>query len=110
MHPRTNTPKSFESDVKKIDDGGEQAICISMNEPLRHEGLVLFQSDWWPKGLPDDQRVQSIFSVVRNPSDNWPAISCGIIFLGMAIAFGMKLVKYVMSQSAARQRTPAEST
>ncbi|TDJ79707.1 MAG: hypothetical protein E2O39_00490 [Planctomycetota bacterium] len=107
LHPNTGIPKAFMSDITKREGGSESRLRISMNEPLRHGGLVLFQSSWGPSNAGPGDPLFSVFSVVRNPSDHWPAWSCGIIALGMIIAFGQKLYRYIRAQAAARQRLQA---
>ena len=103
-HPGMDLAKSFESDVTKIEAGSEQKIRIQMNEPLRHEGLVLFQSSWGPQDAPQSARLFSVFSVVRNPSDYWPLYSCILIAIGLILAFVPKLVKFVRHQGRERAR------
>ena len=102
-HARTNMPAAFSSDVLRIEDEDATPVHISMNEPLRHAGIILFQSGWGPQGGDPRARLFSTFSVVRNPSDQWPLISCIIIGLGMAFAFIMRLFRYIKSQVKARQ-------
>ncbi len=48
-HPGMTMARSYRSDVTKIDAGREEAVRIQMNEPLRSDGLVLFQSSWGPQ-------------------------------------------------------------
>jgi hypothetical protein len=101
-YARTNTPKVFKSDVTKLDEQGPQAIKIEMNAPLRYRGLILFQANWGPSNARPGDALFSDFAVVHNPSDHWPLISCGIIALGMLIAFTHKLVRYIQAQEALR--------
>jgi hypothetical protein len=96
LYPRTNTPKSFESDVRKIEDGVEEKHLISMNEPLRDKGYVLYQSQW--DEIPGRGRY-SVLAVARNPSDQWPLISCLIISLGLVLHFSRKLSRHVRSEA-----------
>jgi hypothetical protein len=102
MHPRTNEPAVFLSDVTKIEESGSQPVKISMNEPLRHQGFTLFQANWGP---PDEPNAPahlvhfSTFAVVRNPSDQWPKWSCYIIAIGLLYHFSMKLMRYVKSEN-----------
>jgi hypothetical protein len=105
-HPGLNLARSFESDVTKVEDGNEQKVHIQMNEPLRHGGLVLFQSGF-DRGQPG--REVSIFSVVRNPSDYWPLYACIVIAVGLVIAFVPKLFKFVRAQNQLRAK-PGVST
>ena len=99
MHPGTGEPAVFLSDVTKVEAGGEQAVKISMNEPLRHGGYTLFQASYGPSNAPEDSPHYSVFAVVRNPSDQWPKWSCYIIALGLLYHFAMKLMKYVKSEN-----------
>jgi hypothetical protein len=103
-HPGMTMARSFESDVLQVVGGVERPVRIQMNEPLRDGGLVLFQSSWGPSTAGPNDRLFSVFSVVRNPSDFWPAYACGVILVGLVIAFVPKLVKFVRAQNAARLR------
>ena len=104
-HPRTNTAKKFQSDITILEGDEARPVRISMNQPLRDRGLVLFQSGWGPQNDPDATRMFSVFSVVRNPSDHWPLYSCIVIAAGLLFAFSTKLVRHVTSQTALRSRT-----
>ena len=97
-HPGLSMAKSFESDVVKVENGTEQKVLIKMNEPLRHEGLVLFQSSF--NQQPGEREV-SIFSVVHNPSDFWPLYACIVIGVGLLITFLPKLLKFVRAEPGA---------
>ena len=101
-HPGTDIPSEFSSDVTQSSGGEERALLIRMNEPLRDEGLVLFQSSWGPPNAREGDRLFSVFSVVRNPSDHWPLYSCIVIGVGLLITFTQKLRRYVSAQSALR--------
>lgn len=102
-HPGLTMARSFESDVTKIENGTEQKVRIQMNEPLRHGGLVVFQSSWAPQDR-EIPRMYSIFSVVRNPSDYWPLYACIVIGVGLLLAFVPKLLKFVRSQNQLRAK------
>ncbi len=99
-HPRTRIPSVYSSDILRKDLGAEEgdSVHISMNRPLREDGLVVFQSGYGPKDAPKGTPLFSIFAVVRNPSDRWPEYSCWVIAAGMLIAFGQRLVGYVNRQ------------
>jgi hypothetical protein len=101
-HPGTDIPSEFSSDVTQSSGGEQRALLIRMNEPLRDEGLVLFQSSWGPPNAREGDRLFSVFSVVRNPSDHWPLYSCIVIGVGLLITFTQKLRRYVSAQSALR--------
>jgi hypothetical protein len=102
-HPGMALARSFESDVTRIEGGAERPVRIQMNEPLRHGGLVLFQSSWAPQDR-EIPRMYSVFSVVRNPSDYWPLYSCIVIAVGLLMAFTPKLMRFVRSQNQPRAR------
>jgi hypothetical protein len=103
-HPGMSMAAAFESDVTQVSqDGAERQVLIQMNEPLRDGGLVLFQSSWGPSNARPGERLFSVFSVARNPSDQWPLISCIIVAVGMIWAYGRKLLHYVRSQQPARR-------
>jgi len=101
-HPGTDIPSEFSSDVTQSLRSEERAVLIRMNEPLRDEGLVLFQSSWGPPNARPGERLFSVFSVVRNPSDHWPLYSCIVIGVGLLIAFTQKLTRYISGQNAKR--------
>ena len=63
---------------------------------------MLFQASWGPSNARPGDPLFSVFSVVRNPSDKWPEISCWVIAAGMLLAFGQKLFGYVRSQKKKR--------
>jgi len=98
LHPGTNQPKLFRSDVTKIEDGIEQPARISMNEPLRHNGYTLYQSSWGPAGAGPNDRLYSTLAVVRNPADKLPLWSCLVITLGLTVHLGQKLLRYLLAQ------------
>ena len=102
-HPGTGMPSNFMSQVTRREKGLKSEIEISMNEPLRHKGFTLFQSSWGPQGAAPDTPVFSQFSVVRNPSDQWPKYSCYIIAFGLCIHFIQKLTIHIRREQ--RRRT-----
>jgi len=94
-HPGTSMPKSFASDVQVTAGTTERNVKISMNEPLRDGGLVLYQASWGPSNARPGDRLFSTFAVVRNPADQWPLAACLVIAAGMLFHFVRKLVRYV---------------
>lgn len=99
FYPGTNIPKTYESYVTRIQDGVETPVKISMNEPLRHDGYVLFQASYGPgQDVPPGAPAFSVFAVVRNPSDQWPLIGCVVIACGLLLTFGQRLARYVRGQ------------
>jgi cytochrome c biogenesis protein ResB len=98
LHPGTNMPKSFMSDVTKIEGGSEQSARISMNEPLRSKGYTLYQASWGPSNAGPKERLFSTFAVVRNPAEAIPLWACSIIGVGLSIHFIAKLFSYLRKQ------------
>lgn len=93
--PRLDMPKLFSSDVSVSEPQGTRAVKISMNEPLRDKGLVLYQASWGPSNARPGDRLFSTLAVVSNPSDQWPLYSCIVIAAGMLLHFTRKLVRHV---------------
>ncbi|MDG1498377.1 MAG: cytochrome c biogenesis protein ResB [Planctomycetota bacterium] len=98
-HPGMSMAKAYRSDVYKIDESGQEKIRIQMNEPLRSENLVLFQSSFGTQA----SGTYSVFSVVDNVSDQWPLYSLWVVTAGMLLTFVQRLVKVIISPS--RRRT-----
>jgi hypothetical protein len=98
-HPGTMMPRVFKSDVQVRAPGMRpEEMLIEMNAPLRREGLIAFQSSWGPQGAGPNDRKFSVFSVVENPSDQWPLWACVVIGIGLSLHFLMMLSRYVRSE------------
>lgn len=93
--PRMDMAKLFSSDVSVSEPQGTRAVKISMNEPLRDKGLVLYQASWGPSNAKPGDPLFSTLAVVSNPSDQWPLYSCIVIAAGMLLHFSRKLVRHV---------------
>lgn len=98
-HPRMMMPKSFSSDVVVVEEGSERKVKISMNEPLRQEGLVIYQASWGPSNARPGDRLFSTLAVVRNPADQYPLYSCIVIAIGLVMHFSMKLRKHIRHEA-----------
>lgn len=115
-HPRTAMPRSFESDVTIAPlptgadgtggVGAARAVRIEMNEPLRSDGLVVYQASWGPSEALPGEPLFSTFAVVENPADAWPLVGCIVIALGLALHFGQRLARWIR-RSAERRARPA---
>jgi len=104
-HPGMTMARSYMSDVTMVEGSGvETPIRIQMNEPLRQDDLILFQASWGPQDAREGAPLFSQFAVVRNKSDKWPEYSCYIIALGLLMAFGFKLVRFIKRQQKRRER------
>jgi len=100
-YPGTTKPRTFSSNVTVVDPNATQDVLIQMNEPLRHKGFVLFQSGWGPEEPRPGDRLFSVFSVVRNPADQWPLYACIIIAAGLLIHFSQALARHVRRETGA---------
>jgi hypothetical protein len=99
MHPGTGMAKLFRSDVQMVEPGEPpREIEISMNEPLRHEGVTLYQSSWGPPNQPPGTPLYSGFSVVENPADKFPLYACIVICAGLLMHFGWILSRWVQTE------------
>jgi hypothetical protein len=98
FHPGTMKPAKFVSRVTRIHDHNEVGVTIQMNEPMRHEGLTFYQASYGPPGAGPGQELYSVFEVVKNPADQWPAYSLYIVSFGMLITFLTKLGGYIASR------------
>jgi hypothetical protein len=94
-HARSSMAMHFSSDVTVTEDGSSRPVHIKMNEPLRDEGLVLYQASWGPSNARPGDPLFSTLAVVRNPADQYPLYACIIIAVGMVLHFGRKLLRYV---------------
>ena len=95
MHPNTGIAKVFLSDVTKIEGRSQEKVKITMNEPFRYKGYTLFQSTWGPSDAAPGTPLYSGFSVVKNPADHWPLVSCIIVAIGMLIHFLQRLLSHI---------------
>jgi len=101
-YPGTRMPRVYMSDVTKIADGSERKVKIEMNQPLRSDGFTVYQSNWGPQGAEKGARLFSGFSVVTNPSDQWPLYACIVIGLGLFIHFSRLLLRYLRRETGDR--------
>jgi hypothetical protein len=102
LHPRTNMPRVFTSEVTKTEDGASQQVKITMNEPLRHRGYTFYQSSWGPPNAGPNDRLYSVFAVVKNPTDQVPLYACIVTTAGLILHFLQKLIAYLRSERAKR--------
>jgi hypothetical protein len=92
LHPGTMKAKKFTSHVTKISsDGKEEPKVVTMNVPVRDQGYVVYQASF-SEGSSGEQ---SVFTVVTNPSDQWPLWSCVAVAIGLIITFLGHLVRFL---------------
>lgn len=98
-HPGIAMPKSFASDVTIEGGGSPRPVRISMNDPLRERGLVVYQASWGPSTALPGQRLFSTFAVARNPADRLPLVACVVIGAGLLLHFARKLLLHVRREA-----------
>lgn len=103
LHPRTNMPREFTSDITSIEGGVSRQVKITMNEPFRHLGYTFYQSSWGPQNSMQNGPFYSVFAVVKNPADQVPLYACVITTIGLVLHFLQKLLTYLKKE---RARTP----
>jgi hypothetical protein len=99
VYPGTDIPKDFRSRVqlKNPQTGENRAVEISMNHPLRYDGLTFYQyqMDAGQVAQQAGRVPSSVLSVVRNPSWLTPYIGCAMVGAGLLIQFLKHLVGFV---------------
>jgi len=102
VYPGTSMASSFSSDVTRIENNVATDVHISMNEPMRHGGYIVYQSGFGPQPAVPGSPMYSTFSVVENPADRGPWIAVTIIFLGLAGHMIFKLLRHIDAESRRR--------
>lgn len=111
-HPGTTRAKKFQSDVTRLEEGRpDQQIEIRMNEPLREDGVVFFQSKYGPTEPRPGEDYYSVFAVVDNPSDQWPFYALIWIQFSLVAHFIVRLTLFIMKSPSSRSKgaTPASA-
>ncbi|MDB2415077.1 cytochrome c biogenesis protein ResB [Rickettsiales bacterium] len=90
LHPGTDIPKSYKSDVELIDEDNKWNTQIYMNNPLRYRGYTLFQSSFLET---EDNRKATVLAVVNNAGRLFPYISSIVICIGLLIHLVIKMPK-----------------
>ncbi len=91
LHPGTMKARKYTSHVTKITDGREEPKVVTMNVPVRDQGYVVYQASF-SQGANGEQ---SVFTVAKNPSDQWPLWSCVAVAFGLCLHFLMHLVRFL---------------
>ena len=99
LHPGTQMPSEFKSEVTKIEGGVAQKTVIAMNEPLRHAKYTFYQTSWGPPDAPPGTPLYSVFSVTRNPVEQFPLYACVIITIGLTLHFLQRLLRYLRREA-----------
>ena len=89
LHPSTDIPKSFSSDINLIENSIPRYVLIKMNEPLRHNGYTFYQSSFFEGEFSDI----SVLAVVKNYGRLFPYISSIIMCIGILLHLILKIPK-----------------
>jgi hypothetical protein len=102
VYPGSDTPKDFRSRVKITNPQTheDREVEISMNNPLRYNGLAFFQYQMNKDEL-DRSPGTSTLMVVRNPSWLAPYIGCIVVALGLIWQFLHHLVGFISKRLTA---------
>jgi hypothetical protein len=109
IYPGTNIPKNFQSRVRleNTAKGEKREVDISMNNPLRYEGLTFYQHQMGRAEADNGKaKGKSQLQVVRNPSWITPYLGCIVVSIGMLWQFLYHLVGFL---SKARPSKPASN-
>lgn len=98
MHPGTEVPSSFSSDVVLLDDSLRQELIIQMNQPLRYQGHTFYQASF----IEERTGETTILAVVQNAGRTFPYISSSIMCLGLLIHLFLQLPKLINNMEAPR--------
>ena len=97
--PGVNDAMNFQSDIQIFNkEKGNREVVISMNDPLRYEGLSFFQSGWMPgeKG--------TVLQIVGNPGSWLPYIACLMASVGLSWHFVLMLKGYLTRTEKRKQK------
>ena len=104
VYTGTDIPKDFRSRVRLENPatGENREVEISMNHPLRYEGLTFYQYQMTAGDLVQRAGLKpsSILSVVHNPSWGTPYIGCAMVAGGLIIQFLGHLIKFINQRKA----------
>src|SRR5581483_913980 len=102
VYPGTDIPKDFRSRVllQNPKTGEHREVEISMNHPLRYNGLTFYQyqMDAGQVAQQAGRTPSSVLTAVRNPGWLTPYIGCAMVGAGLLIQFLMHLTKFVSRQ------------
>lgn len=101
VHPGTERARRFTSEVTKLVGNREEKKVITMNAPLRDNGMVLFQASFSQDRQGSGSR--SIFAVVENPSDNWPLYATIAVSVGLLIHMAGQLSRFLSRSRKLKQ-------
>jgi hypothetical protein len=94
----TDIPKNFASRIRVADPQKHEAreTLISMNNPLRYQGITFFQYQMAADQMTraSGRTASSTFQVVHNPSWATPYLACAMIGVGLVVQFMTHLLAF----------------
>jgi hypothetical protein len=103
VYQGTDIPKDFRSRVEldNTKTGEKREVEISMNHPLRYEGLTFYQYQMDAgESMQSGLAPSSVLSVVRNPGWLTPYIGCAMVGAGLVIQFLFHLTRFISKRKA----------
>jgi ResB-like family len=99
VYEGTDIPKDFRSRVQlqNPQTGENREVEISMNHPLRYDGLTFYQyqMDAGEAAAQAGRVPSSVLQVVHNPSWLTPYIGCAMVAAGLVTQFMFHLVGFI---------------
>lgn len=105
----TSTPRDYSSYIRLQDPerGVDREVRIWMNNPLRYRGETIYQTGYDVD--PQNGTEYSSMQVVTNRAWMLPYMACMIVFTGLAVQFGMALVRYQNRRMKSVEQSTVES-
>jgi cytochrome c biogenesis protein ResB len=99
IYEGSDIPKDFRSRVQLQNPltGENREVEISMNHPLRYDGLTFYQQQMTASETTEQAGLApwSLLQVVHNPSWMTPYLGCGLVAAGLVIQFMFHLVGFI---------------
>ncbi len=99
LYPGTQIPKSFMSEVTRIEGDTQQPVRISMNEPMRYGGYTFYQASYGPANAGPGDRLYSTLAVVRNPAEQVPLYASLVMLAGLLVHFAVMAFGYLRGEA-----------
>ncbi len=103
VYEGTDIPKDFRSRVQlqNPQTGENREVEISMNHPLRYEGLTFYQQQMTAGAATEQAGLApwSLLQVVHNPGWLTPYIGCGMVAAGLVIQFMFHLAGFIKGKN-----------
>jgi len=98
LHPGTEIPEAFRSDIILHDGELRQPVRVQMNEPLRYKGYTFYQASFIENGSQNT----TVLAVVHNIGRVFPYLSGIVMCIGLLIHLVMQLPRLFRNEGATR--------